>query len=99
METFAANVWAALQAANPGSTLVAHGGKNRLLPWFFVRAWWHAARAVIGRRCDLVMTGDAVTYVALWPLLAALRDAHGHDGDGPRPDLAEPLLRHRRPRR
>jgi hypothetical protein len=61
------------QVANPGSTLVAHGGKNRLLPWFFVRAWWHAGRAVIGRRCDLVMTGDAVTYVALWPVLAALR--------------------------
>jgi phosphatidylinositol alpha-1,6-mannosyltransferase len=73
METFAAEVWEALEARHPGSQLVAHGGNNLRLPAFFVRAWWHTLRSVIGRRCDLVLTGDAVTYIALWPLLALLR--------------------------
>jgi glycosyltransferase involved in cell wall biosynthesis len=73
METLAAEAWTALEHGSPGARLVAHGGTNRLLPWFFVTAWARTAALVLRRRVDVVVCYDAATYLALWPLLAMIR--------------------------
>ena len=73
METLAADVWAALDARSPDAQLFAHGGSNRSLPWFYARAWFRAATLVLRRRVDVVVEYDAVTFIVLWPVLAALR--------------------------
>jgi glycosyltransferase involved in cell wall biosynthesis len=73
METLSADVWAVLEAHFPEAVLVAHGGRKRSLPWFFVGAWWRVLRDVRAHECDVVVTGDAVMFVALWPLLVMLR--------------------------
>ena len=73
METLAAEVWGVLDARCPGAILVAHGGTARGLAQFFARGWWVTLRARLGRRGDVLMTGDALTYVMMWPLATVLR--------------------------
>jgi glycosyltransferase involved in cell wall biosynthesis len=73
METLAAEAWHALEHGGAGARLVAHGGSNRRLPWFFVAAWARTAALVLRRRVDVVVCYDAATYLALWPLLTVLR--------------------------
>ncbi len=71
METLAADVWEVLERRCPGAILVAHRSSNRGLLQFIVRAWWQTLRA--RKRCDVVVTYDATTYLMMWPLLAVLR--------------------------
>ena len=73
METLAANIWAELQGGVPGSLLVAHGGRNRALIRWLPVAWWQTLWTVVTRRCDVVVTGDALMLVLLWPVCALLR--------------------------
>jgi len=73
METLASDVWSALEGGCPGARLVAHGGTNRGLPWFLLRAWARTAALVVRGRVDVVVCYDATTYVVLWPLLTLLR--------------------------
>ena len=73
METLAAEAWAGLERGCPGARLVAHGRTNRALPVFLLGAWVRTATLVLRRRVDVVVAYDALTYLALWPLLVALR--------------------------
>lgn len=72
METLAAEVWAALRTT-PGSSLLAHGGANRALPWWLPMAIVRTGWRLVTRRVDLVVAGDAVTFAALWPVARLLR--------------------------
>lgn len=65
METLAADVWRALDGAD--AQLVAHGGSNRSLPVFLLRATWSTVRASRRREVDLVLAGDVLMYLALRP--------------------------------
>jgi glycosyltransferase involved in cell wall biosynthesis len=73
METLAASVWEALDAHVSGAELVSYGGRQTGLVWFIPRAWWRTFRAVRSGRCDSVLTGDALMFIALWPLVTLLR--------------------------
>jgi phosphatidylinositol alpha-1,6-mannosyltransferase len=73
MQTLAAGVWRTLSAAVPHSVLLAHGGSNRALPWWLPSAVLRTARLVSSRRVDMVLTGDALMYAAVSPVLRLLR--------------------------
>jgi phosphatidyl-myo-inositol dimannoside synthase len=73
METLAAGVWRTLSAAAPDSVLVAHSGPNRSLPAWLPVALVRVVRLALSRRIDLVLTGDAIMYAAVRPLLRLLR--------------------------
>ena len=73
MQTLAAGVWRTLSDAVPQSVLLAHGGPNRALPWWLPRAVLRTAWLVKSRRVDLVLTGDALMYAAVSPVLRLLR--------------------------
>ena len=71
METLAEGVWRSLVAVDPQARLVALGGSNRNLLWWLPWALLRSA-AMLGRRqVGLVLTGDALTYAVLAPLLRA----------------------------
>ena len=66
MQTLAADVWATLSHGEERSAaLVAHGGRNRGLPWFLLRATVATVREVRGGRVDVVLTGDVLMYLVL----------------------------------
>lgn len=65
METLAADVWHALDGHD--ARLVAHGGSNRALPLFLVRAVLATRRA--RRDVDLVLAGDVLMFLALRPFV------------------------------
>ncbi|WP_028050197.1 glycosyltransferase family 4 protein [Cellulomonas sp. URHD0024] len=67
METLAADVWHALEG--DGARLVAHGGSNRSLPAFLVRAVRTTRRAARRREVDLVLAGDVLMFLALRPFV------------------------------
>jgi phosphatidyl-myo-inositol dimannoside synthase len=73
MQTLAAGVWRRLSAAAPESVLLAHGGSKRSLSWWVPSAVLRTAWLVVSRRVDLVLTGDAVMYAAVSPVLRLLR--------------------------
>ncbi|HEX5494853.1 MAG TPA: glycosyltransferase family 4 protein [Mycobacteriales bacterium] len=73
METLAAGVWRALNGAAPGARLVAHGGSNRQLPRWLPAAVARVVWLVARRRCDVVLTGDALMYAVLYPILRIAR--------------------------
>lgn len=70
METLAAGTWQALTVIEPGATLVAHGGPNRSLIWWFPKAIITTALLVLRGRADRIITGDALTYAVLRPVAA-----------------------------
>ena len=76
METLAAGVWRSLLRSRPGSRLIAHGGPNSRLPlWLpvaLVKLLWLIAR----RRVSFVLTGDALAFAIVSPLLRLLRVPH-----------------------
>lgn len=73
METLAEGVWRSLSAVSPGARLIAHGGGNgQLFRWYptaLLRVVWLLAR----REVDVVLTGDALTYAVLRPILLLSR--------------------------
>lgn len=76
METLAADVWATLRAGSARPRVIAHGGSLLGLPWFMLRAVVGTVALVVGRRCDVVLTGDVVMYLLLGPVLRILRVRH-----------------------
>lgn len=73
METLAAGVWRALRRDGAPAYLIALGRSNRNLVWWLpvtaVRTIYLLAR----RRAGLVLSGDALTFAVLWPLLRLFR--------------------------
>jgi len=76
METLAAGVWRTLSASRPDAVLLAHGGSNRGLPRWLPAALLRVARLTSTRRVGFVLTGDALMYAVLAPLLRVLRTPH-----------------------
>ena len=72
METLAAGVWRTLSASRPDALLLAHGGRNRDLPRWLPRALVRVARLAATKRVGFVLTGDALMYAVLAPLLRVL---------------------------
>jgi phosphatidyl-myo-inositol dimannoside synthase len=73
METLAEGVWRSLVAVDPQARLVALGRSNRNLLWWLPWALLRSAALLRRRRVGLVLTGDALTYAVLAPLLRAFR--------------------------
>jgi phosphatidylinositol alpha-1,6-mannosyltransferase len=73
METLAEGVWRSLAAVDPQAELVALGRANRNLVWWLPWALLRSAGLLARKRVSLVLTGDALTYAALAPLLRAFR--------------------------
>lgn len=73
METLAAGVWRSLAGLEPAPALVAHGGDNRALVWWAPWAVLRVAGLLTRRDVGLVVTGDALMYAVLRPLLALTR--------------------------
>jgi phosphatidylinositol alpha-1,6-mannosyltransferase len=73
MQTLAAGVWRTLSAAAPQSVLLAHRGPNWALPWWVPSAVLRAIWLVKSQRVDMVLTGDALMYAAVSPVLRLLR--------------------------
>jgi glycosyltransferase involved in cell wall biosynthesis len=76
METLAAGVWRTLAVARPDARLIAHGGSNRALPRWLVSALARTSWRVATRQAGFVLTGDALMYAVLAPVLHALRVPH-----------------------
>jgi glycosyltransferase involved in cell wall biosynthesis len=76
METLAAGVWRTMVAARPDAVLIAHGGSNRLLPVWLPGAVIRTSWLVATRRVGFVLTGDALMYAVLAPLLRLFRARH-----------------------
>lgn len=70
METLAAGTWRALTVIEPNASLVAHGGPNRSLIWWFPKAVITTALLILRGRADRILTGDALTYAVLRPVAA-----------------------------
>jgi phosphatidyl-myo-inositol dimannoside synthase len=73
METLAAGVWRALHDSEREARLIAHGGPNSALTWWFPVAIARLVWALARKRTDLVLTGDALTYAVARPVLRAFR--------------------------
>jgi glycosyltransferase involved in cell wall biosynthesis len=73
METLAAGVWRAVEADRPDAVLIAHGGSNRALPLWLPGAAGRLAWAILRRRVEVVLVGDALLHACLLPLLALTR--------------------------
>lgn len=71
MQTLAASVWKALERGAPGARLIAHGGSNRALPAWLLRALPRIALALGRGSVDSVLTGDALMYALCEPLFLA----------------------------
>lgn len=76
METLAAGVWRSLLRARPGAVLIAHGGANSRLPLWLPGAVLRLLWLVLRRRVSFVLTGDALAYAIVSPLLRLLRVPH-----------------------
>jgi glycosyltransferase involved in cell wall biosynthesis len=76
METLSFSVWRTLHSAAPEARLVAHGGSNRSLPLWLPVALVRVLAACMTRRVHVVLTGDAVVYTVLAPLLRLCRVPH-----------------------
>ena len=74
MQTLAADVWQTLvSGTDTDARLVAHGGPNRALPAFLVRAAVTTARAARRGEVGVVLTGDVLMYLVLRPLSRVFR--------------------------
>jgi glycosyltransferase involved in cell wall biosynthesis len=73
METLAAGVWRSLLTVRPGARKISHGGKNRDLVWWFPLSIVRLALLIVSRRMSFVLTGDALTYAVVRPLLWVFR--------------------------
>ena len=76
METLAAGVWRTLSAAEADAELIAHGGSNRELVRWLPATLLKILRLAVRRRLGYVLTGDAVLYTALAPILRLARVPH-----------------------
>lgn len=73
MQALAASVWTALERGAPGARLIAHGGANRLLPAWLLRALPGVVLAIGRKKVDSVLTGDALMYALCRPIVRAAR--------------------------
>ena len=73
METLAAGVWRSIRHTRPDALLLAHGGKNTALVWWLPLTVLRVLGLILRRRVELVLTGDALTYAVLWPVLKLAR--------------------------
>ncbi|WP_028046863.1 glycosyltransferase family 4 protein [Cellulomonas sp. URHE0023] len=71
MQTLAADVWRALEDGE--ARLVSHGGPNRSLPLFLVRAVRTARRVARRREVDVVLAGDVLMFLVLRPFVRSVR--------------------------
>lgn len=71
MQTLAAGVWRSLHGQAPQARLIAHTGSNLTLPIWLLTALPRAARAIVTGEVDGVITGDALMYALMRPLLVA----------------------------
>lgn len=76
METLAAGVWRVVQSTWPDAALIANGGSNRRLVWWLPLAVARTLWLVLRGRATFVLTGDALLYAVLGPLLRLLRVPH-----------------------
>ena len=76
METLAAGVWSALSQARPEARLIAYGGPNRGLPLWLPGAVGRLLWLIARRRVDVVLTGDALTFAIVSPMLRLFRLRH-----------------------
>ncbi len=73
METLALSVWRSMLEVRPDAVLIAHGGSNRGLVGWIPRAWFRLAWLVLRGRVEFVLTGDALMYSLVDPLLRLAR--------------------------
>jgi glycosyltransferase involved in cell wall biosynthesis len=73
MQTLAASVWRSLQRKTPRAKLIAHAGSNRGLAFWLLGALPRTAGAIIRGDVDSVITGDALMYALIRPILVAAR--------------------------
>lgn len=73
METLSAGVWRSLQAGSGGNHLIAHGGPNRALVWWFPGALVRLGRRLWRDRGAAVLTGDALTWAVIEPVARLFR--------------------------
>lgn len=76
METLAAGVWRVVSQEWPTAALIANGGSNRRLPWWVPLALVRTVWLVVTRRAGFVLTGDALLYALVSPVLHLLRVPH-----------------------
>lgn len=76
METLAAGVWRVVSEQWPGAALISNGGSNRRLPWWVPLALVRTVWLVVTGRAGFVLTGDALLYALLAPVLHLLRVPH-----------------------
>jgi len=73
METLAAEVWRGLSEHEPDARLIALGRSNGHLLWWLPLTVVRTAGVLLRRRADIVISGDAVVFAALQPILALTR--------------------------
>lgn len=76
METLAAGVWRVVSQEWPNAKLIANEGSNRRLPWWVPLALARTVGLVVAGRAGFVLTGDALLYALLSPVLHLLRVPH-----------------------
>jgi phosphatidylinositol alpha-1,6-mannosyltransferase len=76
METLAAGVWRSIERARPDAVLIAHGGANRALVWWFPLTIARLVRLIVRRQVEVVIAGDALTYAVITPVLRLARIHH-----------------------
>ncbi len=76
METLAAGVWRSVLTVRPDAVKISHGGANRDLVWWFPLSLARLLGLLLRRRAELVLTGDALTYAVVSPLLRVFRVPH-----------------------
>ncbi len=76
METLAEGVWRSIQKSRPDSALIAYGGRKRGLVWWIPATLIRLAAAIVARRVEVVLTGDALMYAVASPLLRLFRVRH-----------------------
>ena len=75
MQTLAAGIWRSLSLASPGSRIIANTGSNARLPWWLPLAALKLAALRLRGRVNFVLTGDALAYAVLEPLLVGVDKA------------------------
>jgi len=73
METLAAEVWRGLKEHEPAARLIALGRSNGHLLWWLPLTVVRTAGVLLRKRADIVISGDAVVFAALQPILALTR--------------------------
>ena len=73
METLATGVWRSLLTVRPDAVKISHGGSNLALVWWLPLSLIRLASLILRRRVEFVLTGDALAYAIVRPLVALSR--------------------------